>query len=100
MLVSFPGIWLIVKLTPAVSELTLLPAVFKLKLPAVAVGVSPAIKLSEARVHVGVNGKAPCWSDVVMVNCAEAELTNNSNNRNSRLAAILHLSTVCLFTII
>ena len=81
MLVSFHGIWLIIKLPPAVSELTFLPDVFKLKLPAELVGASPAIKPSEAGVQVGVSGKAPYWLATVTLRVAEAELTEKSRAR-------------------
>src|SRR5437588_13102728 len=95
-----PGSVLIVRLPPEVKELTFRLVRSKAKSPVVVVGASPAIKLSEAGVQVGVNGKAPCWLDVVTVSCAEAEPAEISRTRQARLAVIFHLSSCGMIVMI
>src|ERR1700748_1228870 len=84
-----------VRLPPAVKELafrnTPLVPVSSLKFPRAVVGARPAIKLSVAGVHVGVNGHVlavPNWLAVVTVTCAEAEPASDSSAAAARLAGI------------
>src|SRR5271163_1149430 len=87
-----------VRLPSLVSELTLLPALSKLKLPLELEGASPAIKLSKAGIQEGVNGKEICcWLSVVTVSCADVEPTQKSKAKHATFASILYLSDCGLF---
>src|ERR1039458_245631 len=77
----------IVRLPPAVSELTLRPAISSLKLPKAVVGTSPAIKLSPAGVQVGVKGATPNWLVVETTRTAWAELAKINQAMKTKFAA-------------
>ena len=87
-----PGSVLIVRLPPEVKELTFRLVRSRAKSPVVVVGANPAIKLSEAGVQVGVNGRAPCWLVVVIVNCAGAEPASVNKAARTIPAGMLDLS--------
>jgi len=80
-----PPAWLIVRLPPAVRELTLRPAISSLKLPKAVLGTSPAIKLFVAGAQVGVSGAAPIWLAVEMTSVAEAEVASASKTTRQSL---------------
>ena len=98
MVVVLFGIKSIVRLPLLVNEFTFLPVVSSLKLPPELLGAMPAIKLAEAGIQLGVNGSAPCWLKVVIVNEALAEIVPAKDKKSMMLEAILRGSSVMIFT--
>ena len=97
-MVVLPEIWSIVRLPPAVSELTFLPDVSSLKLPLELLGGSPAIKLPAVGTQLGVNGSEPWSLLVVTVKEAEAEMTQIEVRTNAARKATLRWYEGAAFT--
>ena len=87
-----------VKLPLIVNEFTFLPVVSSLKLPLELLGARPAIKPADAGVQLGVNGSAPCWLKVVIVNEALAEIVPVKDKKSVMLEASFRWNSVAIFT--
>ena len=94
--VGFPT-EVIVRLPPAVRELTFRPDISSLKLPEAVLGTNPAIKLSAAGVQVGVNGAAPYWLAAEMRSAAGAELVRINKVAKIKFATSFHFSMRVFF---
>ena len=80
----------IVGLPPAVRELTFRPLASSLKLPKAVLGTNPAIKLSVAGVHGGVNGAIPNSFVVEITRAARAGTANSNQSPQMNFATALN----------